>query len=703
MKLLNGFIRWKFLSQIRLLLLAITLSSLSELSWADTVEGACMQDISGFNLTCTANDVAISGIAKNPDGTDKLEILDDGCAFLGDTVTFTATFELNVNSKERHDVGIYFVTDGDIDNDGAISGACSLSPLPYAPDLPWLDLDGTNDPFPGTNTPSGVQDTCGDIDKPGHNPLEPTITLTAVCKDDDNDGFLNLPNCTSWRQSGANELCTSPLDAFPGSPSKCRCDDAFNVPIEVPPAELLVVKTANQVLIQEPGDVVTFSVSVTNIGVDPDNFVNLNDLTDSIYGDITSTGHDGISATTCSLPQNIPVDDGNIGGIDTYSCEFTVFVAGNAGDIETDIVTAIGTDSRGNNISGSDDETITITDVLPDITVLKIANPTELLEPGGNVSFSVTVTNSSLASSDLLTINSLIDNIHGDLNGQGDCVIPQIINVGASYNCSFSVIITGNAGHSETDIVTASGTDDEGNVVNGSDSATVVINNVVSMIQLVKVADPVSVDEPGGNVTFSFSIHNSSVVDTVTINSLTDSIYGDLNGQGDCSVPQILLPDASYVCTVMIYVAGDAASSETNIATASGIDDDGEPLSASDDATVNFNNVPPAASLTKSALSALVSYQVTVTNDSDSEALTLDALVDDKFGNITQVQGAIQATTCSVPQVLATNSSTGDTYVCTFNAVVDTSPHTNTVTGAVNDNDGSAATTPSDSSTVILD
>lgn len=267
--------------------LALCIGVLNNQSFAqDTIEDACMQDIAGFNLQCSANDIRIAGVSKNPDGTDQIEIHDDGCAYPGDKVTFTATFDVESSAKERHDIGIYFVTDGDPNGDGAISGQCSISTMPYQPDPPWLDLDGTSDPFPGTSTPSGVQDTCGDIDKPDHNPLKPTLTLTATCVDPDADGKLNLPYCTSWRQAGANELCLSPTDAFPGSPSKCKCDDTFNIPIDVPPAELLVSKTANVSSVEEPGGLVTFTVSVTNVGIDPNNQVTLNTLTDDIYGDI---------------------------------------------------------------------------------------------------------------------------------------------------------------------------------------------------------------------------------------------------------------------------------------------------------------------------------------------------------------------------------------------------------------------------------
>jgi hypothetical protein len=157
----------------------------------------------------------------------------DPCDYPNDDVTFTAEFEVDLTAKERHDIGIYFATDGDGNGDGALTGGCSITSLPWAPDPPWLDLDGTNDPYPGTKKPSGVQDDCGDIDAE-HDPLFVTLTITTKCIDPDGNGYLNLPYCTSWRQPGANELCLGPLDAFPGSPSKCKCEGGFEIDIPVP-------------------------------------------------------------------------------------------------------------------------------------------------------------------------------------------------------------------------------------------------------------------------------------------------------------------------------------------------------------------------------------------------------------------------------------------------------------------------------------
>jgi uncharacterized repeat protein (TIGR01451 family) len=690
---------------------------------ADVIEDAmCMQDKSGFGLNCTANDISIAGV-------ENLTILDDGCAFPGDDVTFRADFRVLLTAQERHDAGLWFALDGDPNGDGALTGTCTTATPAYAPDTPWLDLDGTND---GGFCADGItacevdrdckgigdgvcalhQDTCGDIDA-NHNPLFPGVTLTVKCVAGNAEGDLLVPNCTSWRQPGSNELCTSPLDAFPGAPSKCKCDNGFTVPIKVPPAVLTVTKTANPISHTEPGDTTTYTVTVTNVGIDPNNPVTLNSLIDIPYGDIT-TAHGAITRTDCSVPQSIPSDDGNIGGIDTYTCTFDALVTGNAGDKVRDDVTASATDSRGNTITGTDYAEVAITDMQPIIDVLKEVDPSTLNEPGGSATFTVTVTNNSI-SSDPVTIADdsqrdpvagLYDSIYGDLNGLGDCTTPQTIAAGGSYSCTFTAEISGNAGYSETDTVTASGNDDDGNPVSDSDSATVTVLDVESNISLIKTASPTSLDEPGGRATFTITVNNLSTVDSVTINSLDDTIFGDLTSKGDCAtkiVGQTIAPGGSATCMFSENLQGQPSSPHVNKATAQGTDDDGNPVMAMDDATVSFNNVIPDADLTKDATSAVVTYQVTVTNKSDAEALTLDALVDNQFGDVADVANpSILDTTCVTPQTLESSGQTGDTYNCWFKATVDCSQHTNTLTGNVNDNDGSTTINASDNATVTL-
>jgi hypothetical protein len=664
-----------------------------------TAEDGCMEEIADFGLNCTANDVQVANATN-------IVILDDGCAFPGDLVTFEATFEVVLTAQARHDIGLYFAIDGDESGDGAISGQCSVSTVDYEPEPDWLDLDGTGDGgFCANNANISCesdrdcksvggacafsQDLCGDIDAE-HNPLFPVIEITTECIDPDGNGKLNLPNCTSWRQPGANELCLGPFDAYPGAPSKCRCDLGFEVDILVPPATLTVVKTADPTSLDEPGGVVTFSVSVTNDS--PFATVALESLGDSVYGDVAQV-QGSVLRTTCSLPQAL-------GAGESYACAFDAPVRGLGGTSHTDVVTARGTDENGNAVSGSDDASVDIVDLLPSISVVKNASPTEVLEPGDDVTFSVTVNNTSAV--DAVTIDSMIDDIHGNLAGQGDCSVPQTIPVGGSYGCSFTAFVAGSPGDVEIDTVTVRGFDDEDNPLSVSDTATVNVNDVPSTIEVTKTASPTSLDEPGGSVTFTFLVENKSLVDTVTIASLVDSIYGDLHGQGDCSMPQTIAPTGSYTCFVTLHVAGNAFDSVTNVATASGLDDDGNPVRDDDDATVNFDDVAPSASLVKTPTGALVTFEVVVTNDSSAEELTLDALSDDVFGDVTRVQqDVIERTDCAVPQTLARSGQEGDSYRCSFDAWVGSSPHTDTVTGTVSDDEDNVVR-PSDDAEVTF-
>jgi hypothetical protein len=71
---------------------------------------------------------------------------------------------------------------------------------------------------------------------------------------------------------------------------------------------------------------------------------------------------------------------------------------------------------------------------------------------------------------------------------------------------------------------------------------------------------------------------------------------------------------------------------------------------------VNFNNVPPAASIIKTATGALVTYSVQVCNDSDAEAVTLNELIDEPMAillpqMITLRKRSAWYHSCSIPPV----------------------------------------------------
>jgi uncharacterized repeat protein (TIGR01451 family) len=423
------------------------------------------------------------------------------------------------------------------------------------------------------------------------------------------------------------------------------------------PSSIVVTKSATPGSLPEPGGTATFSVTVNNTSAADS--VTITSLSDDVYGDLDGKG-------TCEVPQTIAA-----GG--SYSCEFSGAVSGNAGSSHTDVVTASGTDDDGNPVSDDDDATVIITDLAGSILVTKSATPGSLPEPGGTATFAVTVENTSAV--DSVTITSLSDDVYGDLDGQGTCEVPQTIAAGGSYSCEFSGAVSGNAGSSHRDVVTASGTDDDGNPVSDDDDATVRISDLPSSIAVVKTATPGSLQEPGGTATFAVTVQNTSAVDSVTISSLSDDVYGDLDGKGTCDVPQTIAAGGSYSCSFTGPVSGSAGSSHTDVVTASGTDDDGGELSASDDATVTITAAPtppppPAPPAPPVAPEPVIDLSITKTDRPDPVfvgaqlvyTLTLRNLGPDTATNV-RVTDALPAAT----DYVSVAASQG---ICTGGAVV---------------------------------
>jgi len=682
----------------------------------------------GYALGCTANDIRIASATILPDASGNPV----ACPYPGAEVTFRAQFTVESTATERYDIGLWFAQDGDPNNDGALTGTCSVSTLPTGPAGSFINIDGTTQPG----------DTCGDIKKPAYNPLYPIVEMTATCVDYDQPGDpgygkLDLPYCTSWRQSGSNELCTSALQAYPGAPSKCKCDRTFDVPIDVPPARLLVTKTPYPTSVAEPGGDVKFSLSISNPGVDPNNSVTLDALTDDIINDSGTvmqalgglfTGGKGaaIRSTTCTKDTSIAGNGGD------YDCEFTVRITGNAGARIKDRVTAGGTDAHGNAISGTATATVTITDTRPDITVVKSASTTDVNEPGGNVTFTVTVTNTSPAGSlDPIRITSLVDDVYGNLNGVGTCntagnAYPTALISGASYTCSFTKFVAGDGKTktSVTDVISATVVDDDGGAPYTKDSnpITVSIKPVGSSISVQKEVSynggawlkSLTIDEapsPGVTVNYRVVITNNSTVDLVTINSLKDKVK--LNGGSfgasydlvsDCVLPFDLASNGgSKTCSFSLKLYGNAGDSHVNEVTASGFDDDEDPVTDSSSAAVEFMDVAPTAALTKTATKAATVFRVTITNTSTAEPLFVNGLIDDKFGDITKLKpdSGVETTTCRT----GVEIGIGRTYECYFTAFVDNTgeAHVNTVTATVSDDEAHDVTpNPSDTAEVSL-
>jgi uncharacterized repeat protein (TIGR01451 family) len=198
---------------------------------------------------------------------------------------------------------------------------------------------------------------------------------------------------------------------------------------------------------------------------------------------VSNTGTANLTNVTVSDPL-APGCDNNIGFIGagnsvSYDC--------NSAAVSDDFVNVATADSTQTGPTSDD----SFVDALPVISVTKTADPANLPAPGGEVTFTIVVTNNSGAS-DTVMITSLTDDVYGDLSILDDAKLqlttvvcdPMSIAPGASATCSFTANVTipeGDFTFSETDVVTVVATDEEGNNASDNDDATVIVTPPIAV------------------------------------------------------------------------------------------------------------------------------------------------------------------------------------------------------------------------------
>lgn len=483
-----------------------------------------------------------------------------------------------------------------------------------------------------------------------------------------------------------------------------EADDAICTFTNVKNPSITAIKTADPTSVDEPGGPVTFSVSVKNESTVEN--VTLTALNDVPYGNVAVKGG-SVLGTTCVVPQTIAPSA-------TYQCSFQANVAGDAGASVRDVLTASARDLRNNLLTDDDDAIVTINDVTPLLQVDKSVTPGELKEPGGIATYKVDVKNTS---KEELTLTTLTDDKFGTLVGQGNCTVGQKIAPGATYTCTFSLQVNGNAGTSHVNTVTGKATDNEGNEAVDTGIATVRFTDVVPDLVVDKSVSPSELPEPGGKVTYTVVVTNpQGAVENINLTALQDDKFGNLQGVGTCDVSPavVLIPGAKYTCTFDKDLLGNAKATHLNTVTATVTDDDNNTITDKDDALVTFIDAKPSigntvADVARATVTVIdvkpsvivakaaspstlpepggtATFTVTVTNPvSAVEPIKLTGLVDSVFGNLNGDGD------CDVPQDLAP----GATYTCTFTGPVAGNggeTHTNEVTGTAQDNDENTVT-----------
>jgi hypothetical protein len=450
----------------------------------------CMQDITtaggGGTLNCNSNDVRIahvtnitplSGITGTGTANDPFQCIQNA------PIHFTADFEVDLGAQARYDIGLYIAQN----QTQALTGTCNTG-----------IITSTNAPTTFKNLDTG-SDTCGDITGAlgtAFNPQIVRLDIQTTCTAATNTTKLALPNCTSWRQPGSNGTCTSINDAFPGSPSKCNCDNNFTIDVNVETSNLAVSKAASPTQLDEPGGSVTYTVTVHNPAVALS--VTLADLTEDDTNnnsvDFTyNASSNPTLASICSSTTLAPCgsDPNNCAAASTVTCSFTRTVSGNAGDTITDKACVHDTQGNGPFCATA---TVSIKDVLPTAAVTKTFDSLQC----ATIRYAVKVDNTDPAESLTLTalnddkvggngdLTSLHDNVLGTTCGvtgaglgtmsalTGAGALPKSIATSGSYSCKFDAK-TCTSGQ-QTDVVTATLNDNENNTTTPSGSATVTVN-----------------------------------------------------------------------------------------------------------------------------------------------------------------------------------------------------------------------------------
>lgn len=188
------------------------------------------------------------------------------------------------------------------------------------------------------------------------------------------------------------------------------------------------------------------------------------------------------------------------------------------------------------------------------------------------------------------------------------------------------------------------------------------VAQAASSLSVDVTANPTAVKAPGGTVTFNVTVTNTGT-NSLDVSSLTDSVYGDLDGQGTCAVGATLATNGStYTCSYQAEITGVAGASQTNTVVAKAVDGLPAEVSASDTTAVvitprlGVGNIASPTSLTPPG--GTVTFNVSAVNLA-AGSITISAISDSVYGDLS-TKGTC---TNAVGTVLA---SEGANYSCSF-------------------------------------
>ena len=445
---------------------------------------------------------------------------------------------------------------------------------------------------------------------------------------------------------------------------------------EPPRPDIRLIKTASPHSLNEPGGPVVYQVEVWNDGETDLNLTALDDSRTGGNGSLDTVGN-------CSLPQLIPK------GL-SYSCDYTLEVIGRYPETVSNTVTATAAAlESGIQVTDTDTAVVSFRDTPVALSMTKLPR-TAVIQARTDVVYELIIENHSPAKT--ITINSLVDNYHGDVTLLGlDCgdtpvtdpLLLTLLADGSAIECTFTGTVpeSGEAEPADVtyypDTVTASGSADDGTPAAVIATAEVMFNPTNSgtppepVIEVTKIARPDRVPTTGGNVAFTVEVINASANEAVLIEELIDDVHGNLSGKGTCgtistSSPLEIAAGSVYECTFIEPISGPTGSIERDRITAYGEGKGtGESVLGFDEAAVIFNGVPLDIAVSKTASpklaepGALVTFIIDIENK-NSFSVDVLALTDSVFGDLNGTGN------CETPLTIAASASAQ----CTFEKAV---------------------------------
>ena len=376
-------------------------------------------------------------------------------------------------------------------------------------------------------------------------------------------------------------------------------------------AELTVEKSAAPESGVKVGDKVTYTVVVTNSG-------NVT-VTDIVLSDTLVTLTDAQKAIGTLAPA----------GTKTITYEYTVTQADvDAGKIDN-TATATGKDPSGEDVTASDDATVTTEAAAAELSITKEASKTSGAVVGDEITYTVVVTNSgNVKVTDITLSDTLVSLTEGEY-----AVDAFALEAGGSKTITYKYTVTQakfEAGKVEN-TVTASG-----KAVRGEDpedvsaKATVTMGDTSAELSITKTASKTSGAAAGDEITYTVVVTNSGDIEVTDI-TLSDTLVSLT--EGDNAVEAFALEaGGSKTITYKYTVTQDDfdAGKVENTVTASGKAARGEdPEDVSADATVTMGETSAKISITKTAsptsdvkVGDTITYTVIVKNEGDVSVKT---------------------------------------------------------------------------------